>query len=102
MAKSTILVPRVFLDLRETGETCSKHRVARLMREMGLRTNVSRDSQPVRHRAKRTVPSSLDTAPNTPSSCSVRSASRSAPDGMASAPPHHHWAIPLSVSCAAG
>ena len=24
--------PRVFLDLRETGETCSKHRVARLMR----------------------------------------------------------------------
>jgi putative transposase len=29
--------PRVFLDLRETGETCSKHRVARLMRENGLR-----------------------------------------------------------------
>jgi putative transposase len=27
----------VFLDLRETGETCSKHRVARLMREAGLR-----------------------------------------------------------------
>ena len=25
--------PRVFLDLRESGETCSKHRVARLMRE---------------------------------------------------------------------
>ena len=25
--------PRVFLDLREAGETCSKHRVARLMRE---------------------------------------------------------------------
>ena len=24
--------PRVFLDLREGGETCSKHRVARLMR----------------------------------------------------------------------
>lgn len=24
--------PRVFLDLREAGETCSKHRVARLMR----------------------------------------------------------------------
>ncbi len=24
--------PRVFLDLRETGETCSKHRIARLMR----------------------------------------------------------------------
>jgi putative transposase len=29
--------PRVFLDLRGAGETCSKHRVARLMREHGLR-----------------------------------------------------------------
>ena len=29
--------PRAFLDLREAGETCSKHRVARLMREQGLR-----------------------------------------------------------------
>jgi len=29
--------PRVFLDLREAGEGCSKHRVARLMREAGLR-----------------------------------------------------------------
>src|SRR5690242_18169994 len=29
--------PRVFLDLREAGETCSKHRVARLMRENTLR-----------------------------------------------------------------
>lgn len=29
--------PRVFLDLREAGETCSKHRVARLMRENQLR-----------------------------------------------------------------
>lgn len=29
--------PRVFQDLREQGETCSKHRVARLMRENGLR-----------------------------------------------------------------
>lgn len=28
---------RVFQDLRERGETCSKHRVARLMREHGLR-----------------------------------------------------------------
>jgi putative transposase len=27
----------VFLDLRDAGETCSKHRVARLMRENGLR-----------------------------------------------------------------
>jgi Integrase core domain/HTH-like domain len=29
--------PRVFLDLREAGETCSKHRVARLMRSANLR-----------------------------------------------------------------
>lgn len=29
--------PRVFLDLREAGETCSKHLVARLMREANLR-----------------------------------------------------------------
>lgn len=29
--------PRVFLDLREAGETCSKHRVARLMKENGIR-----------------------------------------------------------------
>ena len=28
--------PRVFLDLREAGETCRKHRVARLMREAKL------------------------------------------------------------------
>jgi putative transposase len=29
--------PRILLDLRERGETCSKHRVERLMRENGLR-----------------------------------------------------------------
>ena len=29
--------PRVFLDRREAGETCSKHRVARLMRDANLR-----------------------------------------------------------------
>lgn len=29
--------PRVFLDLREAGETCSNHRVARPMRVNGLR-----------------------------------------------------------------
>jgi putative transposase len=29
--------PRVFMDLREAGEGCSKHRVARLMREHQLR-----------------------------------------------------------------
>jgi putative transposase len=31
--------PRVFLDLREAGETCSKHRVARIMRENNLRAH---------------------------------------------------------------
>jgi len=31
--------PRVFLDLREAGESCSKHRVERLMRENGLRAS---------------------------------------------------------------
>jgi putative transposase len=30
-------LPRVFLDLREAGETCSKHRVARLMRVNKIR-----------------------------------------------------------------
>ncbi len=29
--------PRIFLDLREAGETCSKHRIARLMRTDNLR-----------------------------------------------------------------
>ena len=29
--------PRVFLDLRELGETCGKHRVARIMRINGIR-----------------------------------------------------------------
>jgi putative transposase len=29
--------PRAFLDLREAGEICNKHRVTRLMREDGLR-----------------------------------------------------------------
>lgn len=29
--------PRIFQDLREQRETCSKHRIARLMRENGLR-----------------------------------------------------------------
>ena len=36
-SKGVYGAPRVFLDLREAGETCSKHRVARLMREHGLR-----------------------------------------------------------------
>lgn len=35
-SQSIYLAPRVFLDLREAGGTCSKHRVARLMREHRL------------------------------------------------------------------
>jgi putative transposase len=44
--------PRVFLDLREAGETCSKHRVARLMRinniraRYGYRTRHSSTAKP--------------------------------------------------------
>ena len=42
--------PRVFLDLREAGETCSKHRVARLMRINKIRPvrgyRIRRYSQP--------------------------------------------------------
>lgn len=30
-------VPRIFLDLREAGETCNKHRVARIMRANNLK-----------------------------------------------------------------
>ena len=29
--------PRIFLDLREAGETCSKHRVARIMRANNMK-----------------------------------------------------------------
>lgn len=36
-SKGVYGAPRVFLDLREAGETCSKHRVARLMRVNNLR-----------------------------------------------------------------
>ncbi|MBY0271332.1 MAG: IS3 family transposase [Burkholderiales bacterium] len=44
--------PRVFLDLREAGETCSKHRVARIMRvnniraRYGYRTRYSSTKKP--------------------------------------------------------
>ena len=30
--------PRIFLDLREAGETCSKHRVARIMRTNNIKS----------------------------------------------------------------
>lgn len=47
--------PRVFLDLREAGETCSKHRVARLMRVNKIR---ARHGYPTRHHSA-TKPSAL-------------------------------------------
>lgn len=37
MSQGVFGAPRVFLDLREAGETCSKRRVARLMRENRVR-----------------------------------------------------------------
>lgn len=40
--------PRIFLDLREAGETCSKHRVERLMRENGI---VALHGYRIRHRS---------------------------------------------------
>ena len=46
--------PRVFLDLREAGETCSKHRVARLMREnQSSRAAWLSDAALVRRQARR-------------------------------------------------
>jgi putative transposase len=51
--------PRIFLDLREAGETCSKHRVARIMRAKNLKARYG-------YRAPRCIrsPTSLLT-PNT-------------------------------------
>jgi putative transposase len=52
--------PRIFLDLREAGETCSKHRVARLMRIHGIRANYGyRKPRSVRGRASAVVPNTL-------------------------------------------
>jgi transposase InsO family protein len=39
--------PRVQLDLRESGERCGKNRIARLMRESGLRPKQKRRFRPV-------------------------------------------------------
>jgi putative transposase len=54
--------PRVFLDLREAGETCSKHRVMRLMRVnkiravRGYRIRHSATSKPSPRRPPQTPP----------------------------------------------
>lgn len=52
--------PRIFLDLREAGETCSKHRVARLMRSHRIRANYGyRKPRTVRGRASALAPNTL-------------------------------------------
>lgn len=52
--------PRVFLDLREAGEACSKHRVARLMRDHHIRANYGyRRPRALRGRPSAVVPNIL-------------------------------------------
>lgn len=52
--------PRIFLDLREAGETCSKHRVERLMRLHHIKANYGyRKPHPVRGRTSALVPNIL-------------------------------------------
>jgi putative transposase len=52
--------PRIFLDLREVGETCSKHRVARLMRAHHLKANYGyRKPRTIRGRTSVLVPNTL-------------------------------------------
>jgi len=46
--------PRIFLDLREAGETCSKHRVARIMRANNIRALHGYRAPPVRQKLHRT------------------------------------------------
>lgn len=41
---------KITLDLREAGETCSRHRVQRLMKAEGLRAQVGYGSKPRPHR----------------------------------------------------
>ena len=52
--------PRVFLDLREAGETCSKHRVARLMRVNKIKAlHGYRAPRPIRGSASLLAPNTL-------------------------------------------
>ena len=52
--------PRIFLDLREAGETCSKHRVARLMRAHHITANYGyRKPRTIRGRSSAWVPNTL-------------------------------------------
>ena len=59
--------PRVFLDLREAGETCSKHRVARLMRLHRIKANYGyRRPRTFRGRTSAVVPNTLQQGFNVP------------------------------------
>jgi putative transposase len=52
--------PRIFLDLREAGETCSKHRVTRLMRANKIKALYGyRSPRPLRGRTSQFVPNTL-------------------------------------------
>lgn len=52
--------PRIFLDLREAGETCSKHRVARIMRANKIKAVYGyRAPRPARGSASLLAPNSL-------------------------------------------
>jgi putative transposase len=52
--------PRIFLDLREAGETCSKHRVARLMRTHHITANYGyRKPRTIRGHPSAWVPNTL-------------------------------------------
>ncbi len=52
--------PRIFLDLREAGETCSKHRVARIMKANHLKARYGyRAPQYVRGTTSRLTPNTL-------------------------------------------
>lgn len=52
--------PRIFLDLREAGEICSKHRVARLMRLHHIQANYGyRQPRTIRGRTSAVAPNTL-------------------------------------------
>jgi len=52
--------PRIFLDLREAGETCSKHRVAQIMRANQIRAHYGcRALRSLRGRMSLRVPNTL-------------------------------------------
>lgn len=52
--------PRIFLDLREAGETCSKHRVTRLMRLHHIKANYGyRKPRTIRGRTSAVAPNTL-------------------------------------------